>query len=179
MESYPYRPESKEFKNAELQLCYARQNIEMAKLALKEVGEEYRPSRSELAAAAFEESIPYIEKLILNIHHYLGGEKTWTFSVKDGQLYVDMHILFQRKTESACPKPDYPITKEELFHGLKELHIGEWNRRYDTPDVLDGECWSLEISFSNLHKPVEIFGYNAYPYNFNALLKLLHIEHDF
>ena len=33
--------------------------------------------------------------------------------------------------------------------------------------------WELEIYFSDGHKPVKIYGDNAYPYNFKELQELL------
>ena len=39
--------------------------------------------------------------------------------------------------------------------------------------MCDGTQWELEIYFSDGHKPVKIYGDNAYPYNFKELQELL------
>ena len=62
------------------------------------------------------------------------------------------------------------------------MHIGEWRTSYTLErfgyHVCDGTQWELEIYFSKGHKPVKIYGDNAYPYNFDVLQELLGIEPD-
>lgn len=41
---------------------------------------------------------------------------------------------------------------------------------------MDGTQWELKIDFSNGHKPLRIYGSNAYPYNFHELMDLLGIR---
>ena len=54
------------------------------------------------------------------------------------------------------------MDKDYLFEALKDLHIGEWLKHYNTRrfgiEVLDGTQWDLKICFSNGHKPVKIYG---------------------
>lgn len=71
------------------------------------------------------------------------------------------------------------MDKDEFLERLAKLHIGEWRRGYDTRrfgyEVCDGTQWELEIYFSNHHKPVKIYGNNAYPYNFDRALELFKV----
>ena len=73
-----------------------------------------------------------------------------------------------------------PFTKETFISALKDLHIGEWRRRYSTKRfgymVLDGTQWELEFEYSNGHKPVRFDGDNSYPYNFDKFQILFGID---
>ena len=85
------------------------------------------------------------------------------------------------KTDDNIPADEIKdIDKGEFLEQLKNLHIGEWRRNYDTLrfgyEVCDGTQWELHIYFSNGHKPVKIYGDNAYPYNFDSVLELFEIE---
>lgn len=75
-------------------------------------------------------------------------------------------------------EPDYPVSKEELLDGLHRLNIGKWRRSYDNRDILDGTQWEINIFFSDGHRPVRIWGSNAYPDNFNNFLALLGVKAD-
>ncbi len=72
------------------------------------------------------------------------------------------------------------MDKDYLFEMLQRLHIGGWRKNYNTRRfgymVYDGTQWHLEFYFSNNHKPVKIYGDNAYPYNFDRVLELFEIE---
>ncbi|HEM3619706.1 TPA: hypothetical protein U1D09_002225 [Streptococcus suis] len=63
---------------------------------------------------------------------------------------------------------------------LKDLHIGEWGRRYSTKRfgymVLDGTQWELEFEYNNDHKLVRFDGDNSYPYNFDKFQMLFGID---
>lgn len=70
-----------------------------------------------------------------------------------------------------------PASKQDILDTIKSMHIGEWRTRYTLErfgyHVCDGTQWELEIYFSNEHKPVKIYGDNAYPYNFDVLQELI------
>ena len=73
-----------------------------------------------------------------------------------------------------------PCTKDTFIAALKDLHIGEWCRRYSTKRfgymVLDGTQWELEFEYNNGHKPVRFDGDNSYPYNFDKFQMLFGID---
>ena len=69
----------------------------------------------------------------------------------------------------------WDLTKEDLFEGLRRLHLSQWHRRYDNPCVMDGTQWALTIAFSNGFRTIHITGSNAYPYNFQDLRNLFGI----
>lgn len=73
-----------------------------------------------------------------------------------------------------------PFTKDTFIAALKNLHIGEWRRRYSTKRfgyvVCDGIQWELEFEYNNGHKPVRLDGDNSYPYNFDKFKMLFGID---
>lgn len=150
--------------------------LERAKLALKESGVEYKPTKSELKAIEFDENIPNINKIIFSIGGFLCGEELVevtiiddTAELKYGRSYIPTKLDDFDKTET--------IDKATFLEEFKQLHIGEWRKNYNLRrfgyTVLDGIQWELEIHYSNNTKPVKIYGDNAYPYNFDRLKDLL------
>lgn len=163
-------------------LWCTRLYLERAKEALIAAGGTYIPSQAEQKAADFEENIPAISKLVFSIGGFFGGYETITYTLDEKQLHLDVEHSLILKPTNFCIEPDYPCSKEDFLDGLRELHIGEWRSKYDLRRfgcmVLDGTQWELEIYFSNDHKPVKIYGDNAYPYNFDRFQELLGIEPD-
>ena len=150
--------------------------LERAKLALKESGVEYQPTKSELKAIEFDANIPNISKIIFSIGGFLCGEELVEVTITDdtaelkyGRSYIPTNPDDFDKTET--------IDKATFLEEFKRLHIGEWRKNYNTKrfgyTVLDGIQWELEIHYSNNTKPVKIYGDNAYPYNFARLKDLL------
>lgn len=163
-------------------LWCTRLYLERAKEALVAAGGTYTPSQAELKAADFEENIPAINKLVFSIGGFFGGYETRTYTLDDEHLHLDIEHSFILKPTNFYIESDYPCSKDEFLEGLRELHIGEWRSKYDLRRfgcmVLDGTQWELEIYFFNGHKPVKIYGDNAYPYNFDRFQELLGIEPD-
>ena len=71
-----------------------------------------------------------------------------------------------------------PFTREEFIRGIADLHIGEWKRQYDNSCVLDGTQWNIRIEYEDDREPVQIYGSNAYPYNFEDLLWFLDLDYE-
>ena len=162
------------------QLWCTRLYLERAKEALAAAGGKYTPSQSELKVAAFDASIPAITKLTLSIGGFFGGHEIRTVTVSDGgvKLTTGHHFCPDEMTE--VPQDIWPLETEDFLDGVRELHIGEWRRRYELRRfgymVLDGTQWELTIEFSDGHKKVTVYGDNAYPYNFHKLRELLGMQ---
>ena len=181
MEHPEYRRKPLIHPSEEVRLSYNRMYLERAKEALIEVGGTYKPSQAELKAAAFDESIPAICKVVFSIGGVFDFGEIRTYILDEEHLYMDVDCFPFLKPSNLEIKQDDPLTKEEFLDGIKELHIGEWRAHYEPSrfgyEVLDGTHWELEIYFSNGHMPVKIYGSNSYPYNFNKLKELLGIEY--
>ena len=154
--------------------------LERAKQAFVEVGGTYIPSAAEKKAMDFDDNIPFINKVEFCIGGYFNGYETKTYTIDDDKVRINIeHSLILKPSNLG----DYEIEemdKDFLLNALKDLHIGEWRRNYSTKRfgywVCDGTQWHLEIYFSNGHKPVKIYGDNAYPYNFDKVLELFEVE---
>ena len=67
------------------------------------------------------------------------------------------------------------LTDDQIYlfwKRLDELDIWNWSKEYNDPDTLDGTQWSLKINKQG-GKKLKIYGSNAYPNNFDDLLRLL------
>lgn len=153
--------------------------LERAKEALAEAGAPYELTTAELRVMDYDANIGNISKITLYIRGFLSGCCTYTVRL-DEQLHFGITDL-RMPTPTNCNVPiDYPMTKDEFLDSLKELHIGEWRRYYDTErfgiEVLDGTQWELTIGYNNGRKTFSSGGSNAYPYNFKALAELLGIK---
>ena len=163
-----------------VQISMSREYLERANQALIEVGGTYTPSKAEQRAAAFEDNIPYIKKVVFRIGGYFTGYTTKTYTIEDDKVHVDVeHSLIYDGPDSDNDK-NCEWEKEEFLDQLDALCIGEWRRKYDTKRfgwvVMDGTQWGLEIYYSNGHRAVKINGNNAYPYNFDRVLELFEME---
>ena len=158
----------------------SRDYLERAKQALVEAGGEYVPSSAEQKAMDFDANIPYVNKVVFKIGGYHRGYETKTYTINGDKVHIDFE-------HSVILKPSNigeiePWDKADFLEGLKYLHIGEWRNRYTLKRyriIADGTVWNFEIYFSNGHKPVKIYGDNAYPYNFDRLLELFEIEENY
>ncbi len=150
-------------------LHWTREYLDKAKQAYVEAGGTYTLSKSEEKAADFDANMDAICKITFNIGGYFGGYRSYV-----------VELSKELKAYTKIWEDDEPFTKINFIAALKELHIGEWRRRYTTKRfgfmVLDGTQWELEFEYSNGHKPVRFDGNNSYPYNFDKFQRLFGID---
>lgn len=160
-------------------IYWSREYLDIAKQAYVEAGGTYTLSKSEEKAADFGANINAICKITFSIGGYFGGYRSYVVELLDGlkaytKLWEDEEplVLLDDNKE--------PFIKNTFIAALKELHIGEWRRRYSTKRfgylVLDGTQWELEFEYNNGHKPVRYDGDNSYPYNFDKFQRLFGID---
>lgn len=163
-----------------VRISCSRDYLERAKQALEEVGSTYVPSAAEKKAMEFDENVPFINKVEFCIGGYFNGYETRTYTIDGDKVHTNIEHSLILKPSNIGDFEIEEMDKDYLLEALKDLHIGEWRRNYNTRRfgymVCDGTQWHLEIYFSNGHKPVKIYGDNAYPYNFDRVLELFEIE---
>ena len=153
-------------------LHWNREYLERAKQAYAEAGGE--------KAADFVANIDAISKITFSIGGYFGGHQNYIVELT-GELKAYTKLWEDEEPLSLWDDDNQePCTKDTFIAALKDLHIGEWRRRYSTKrfgyTVCDGTQWELEFKYSNGHKPVRFDGDNSYPYNFDKFQMLFGID---
>ena len=153
----------------QVRISCLRDYLEKAKQAVEDAGGSYTPSIAEQKAMQFDANIQYITKIVFCIGGYWDGYETKTYTIHGEKI----HINIAHSLNDVDVKEIKEIDKHLFLTELKELHIGEWRRRYDS-EILDGTQWELEFHFSNSAKPIKFYGNNAYPYNFDRAKELFY-----
>ena len=160
----------------DVQLKCNRLYLEEAKKALAEVGGEYKPSKAELKAQEFDDNILNIAKIEFSIGVYFGGYPVYQVDLSGDELKV----LFMPPLTSAEESNRIYLDndKASFLEQFRELHIGEWKKKYVNYNVLDGTQWHLIIYYDNGKRPIRYYGSNAFPYNFEGICNLFDIEKE-
>lgn len=124
----------------------SRDYLGRAKQALEEVGGAYTPSATEHKVMEFDVNIPYINKVVFCIGGYLDGCETRIYTVHGDKIHTDVEHPLILKPSNIGEIEE--MDKDYFLEAIEDLHIGGW------------------------HKPVKIYGDNAYPYNFDRVLEL-------
>lgn len=160
-------------------LHWTREYLEKAKEAYAKAGGTYTLSKSEEKAADFDANMDAISKITFSIGGYFGGYRSYIVELTD-ELEAYTKLWEYEETLLLDGDNNEPFTKDTFIAALKDLHIGEWRRRYSTKRfgymVLDGTQWELEFEYNNGHKLVRIDGDNSYPYNFDKFQMLFGID---
>ena len=161
-------------------LHWTREYLERAKQAYAEAGGTYTLSKSEEKVTEFDANIDAICKITFSIGGFFGGYRSYVVELSDAlkaytKLWEDEEQLLLLYGDNKDP-----FTKDTFIAALKDLHIGEWRRRYSTKRfgyvVCDGTQWELEFEYNNGHKLIRFDGDNSYPYNFDKLQMLFGID---
>lgn len=164
-----------------------RLNLERAKEALRELGEEYTPTKAEFKALQFDESIPEISSISLEIGGYFSGYQIYKLTVAENAIQRSVEGMLHHPIDEQTGQSNLgdleDLSVEDFREALADLHIGEWRKRYDTErfgfGVLDGTQWELKIEYNGARKTLEFFGSNAYPYNFEQVKDLFGVDSSF
>lgn len=95
----------------------------------------------------FEKNVSAISKLVFSINGFFRRCEIRTYTMDDEHLYLDVDSPFALDPKNFNNKPNYLCSKDEFLEGLRELHIGEWRRKYDLRRfgymALDGIDWKF------------------------------------
>lgn len=180
MESQDYGVGPIMHPSEDTRMHWTREYLERAKLAYAEAGGTYTLSKSEEKVAEFDANMDDICKINFGIGGFFGGYLSYVVELSDGlkaytKLWKDEEPLVLLNDDNR-----ESFTKDTFIVALKDLHIGEWRRRYSTKrlgyTVCDGTQWELEFEYNNGHKPVRFDGENSYPYNFDMFQMLFGID---
>ncbi len=176
MESDKNSPEAMIMPSPLTRIKCNHEYLEMAKLALEEAGGQYVPTDEELRDQSFNTKLATMHRFTLKIGGFFDGYTKYKYTISGDSVLFDADHSFYLNPSNL---PVYePFSREEFIRGIAALHIGEWKERYENLYVLDGTQWSICIEYEDEKEPVEIYGNNAYPYNFEELIEFLGIENS-
>ena len=159
-------------------IYWSREYLDIAKQAYVEAGGTYTLSKSEEKAADFDANINAICKITFNIGGYFGGYSTYIVELSE-EMKAYTKLWEDEEPLLLLDDNEEPFTKDTFIDALKDLHIGEWRRRYSTErfgyTICDGTQWELEFEYNNGHRPLRFYGDNSYPYNFDKFQNLFGI----
>lgn len=159
-------------------IYWSREYLDIAKQAYVEAGGTYTLSKSEEKAADFDANINAICKITFNIGGYFGGYSTYIVELSE-EMKAYTKLWEDEEQLLLLDDNEEPFTKDTFIDALKDLHIGEWRRRYSTErfgyTICGGTQWELEFEYNNGHRPLRFYGDNSYPYNFDKFQNLFGI----
>lgn len=159
-----------------VQISCNRSYLEKAIMTLKESGYEYIPSKKDLQILNFQENIPYINKITLEIGGIFKGFKRYEFVLQGDKYYYIEEDILMPQAQIIEAKKKASILKDDFIQCINLLYLGEWSSHYSLSRfgivVMDGIQWRMQVEFSNNEPPFKVTGDNAYPYNFDDLEEL-------
>lgn len=165
----------------DVQIQMTREYLERAKQALEEAGGEYVPTPKEQKAMEFDNALDQVSRVIFDYGGFTIGREITTFTVRGDRVHIDVDNTLCCKPSNLDDSNTDIMDKAYFVSALKDLHIGEWRRHYNTRRfgmvILDGVQWELTIEFSDGRKAHRVSGDNAYPYNFEKLRELAEPEY--
>ena len=180
MESPEYGIKEIVHPSEDTRLHCTREYLERARQAYAEAGGTYTLSKSEQKAADFDANIDAICKITFSIGGFFGGYRSYVVELTDGLKAYTKIWEGEEQLSLWDVYNEEPFRKDTFIDVLKDLHIGEWRRRYSTErfgyTVCDGTQWELEFEYNNGYKPVRFNGDNSYPYNFDKFQMLFGVE---
>ena len=147
MEHPDYMPTSKPDEST--QLWCARMYLERAIQALKEAGETYSLSQTEIKSKKFNDNIPFITKIKFVIGGFAQGHNRYHLTISDDKIEKE----FKKIPDDVIETVPFLIDKDEFLEQFSKLNIGEWRANYTTHKygflIDDGTQWALDIYYSN------------------------------
>ena len=158
-----------------------KQYFRAAKKYFEEQGWTYSFPDIVYADERFNEKLNDLTSISLSIGLCFGGQEL-QMVIFDGDKiisnYSDRRLITEDAQSEKTKQVSIPngFTRIEYIKELQSLHIGEWDKEYHDPCILDGTEWEAEFKFEDGDKIV-FRGANKYPWNFYDFLELLGMEH--
>ena len=169
----------KRYPSEDTILWCTRMYLERTIQALADMGQPYEPTLQEKRVIAFDYNIDNIKRVTFKIGGFFSPWRTYTVHLDD-QVVFETEYTIMPPLEELSKDDEEEIIREDFLSELRELHLGEWRRHYNLTRygyfVCDGTQWELIIEYNNGRKAESFSGDNAYPYNFNNLLELMHVD---
>ena len=89
-----------------------------------------------MQAIAFDEAIPDISKITLEIGGFFGGYETRTIQLHGNQLHLQVEHTIMRKPSDFDMEPDYPLTKEDFIEACEKSTLEN-----GITVTITGTCW--------------------------------------
>lgn len=154
----------------DVRICCSREYLETAKKALAEAGGEYKETATEKKARTFQDNLSHLTRMEFELGASPGPYMDPYVIEIDGDKVKG--VGWRGSFDSTGPIE----TKAQLLAYLSKMHLEEWRREY-RPErygllVLDGCEWRLKLEYDGGINPVEYYGHEVYPWNFEALCEL-------
>jgi hypothetical protein len=146
-----------------------REYLEVARKALKKAGGTIVYTQTEKNDSAFRARIPLISELILIVQSGYGDTEKDILHVDPASVKVIRSFAIHTEDNR---KEIYPCDRTEFENTLNELHIGEWQGRYEKEDSTVIMNWKFSICYND-GTELRYSGRNAAPYNFDRLKDLM------
>ena len=154
--------------STEVMLYTAREYLEKAFLACSQLGYKVSYTKKEQRRKDFLEKLTKVKEIKLEIEAFARWRELHTLTFLATEVQYDYeYFMVGGKGE----KSQIILDTTDVLSSLEEVYIEEWKRRYFKP-VLDGESWSLSMSFTD-KRAKNCYGSNDYPTTFKKLLRNL------
>lgn len=129
---------------------------------------------SSLLNSQEDQSAPDQISKIIDIEFTIGGWNRKSKLILDGGKVLVFPYPMNFNLKNGTPAVSYSPTDEnwlEFLQNIDQLNVVEWKKSYSNPAILDGTQWNLKILTNSTE--IHSGGSNAYPENFNGLLKAI------
>jgi hypothetical protein len=103
-----------------------------------------------------------------------------TLAIGDSTYVIDMINAVVKVIRDGAVVETHEYNRHQLLSVITDLRIEEWREIYSPEDygctLAAPEYWSLEVNYGDATEPRMYRGEGVYPYNFNLLKRLLHIN---
>ena len=159
----------------EVKIGTYRDYLEAAREYFESQGWKYELTKDEIADKEFNDRLKAVQSIEISYGACLGYRDIRKITFDGNKIVFDKDLCGMFLPPDKIKEKLYEgMTKETLLEDLADLHIGEWKKTYDNPNVLDGIEWHVDFKYTD-GKKRGFGGCNRYPYNFYGFLDIMQI----